>query len=372
MIVDSHGHLFQNWSEPCGHESKAIHLKYLQKTLTRSPARVFRFKDGGPGETQHLFRKGDNTWDGLRDVNFRVGTYGRLEFTVHGEDYYSQFMPVNMANLEAPPELLLTQMNLVGVDHCVLQAGMNYGVMNDYNALAQQKYPDKFTGLLHVDSAMAYTQQWMEEVDRAYSRLNLRGIYYEIDDFSRYGYEWTFDDARMDPFWELASSLDVPVFIGISSIPKYDQASYIANIKRLDGLLTRFPKMRWLLIMCPPVQYFAKNGKWEFPPEVDQTYRRENLQLEVVFPIVWGGVWDYPFPEAQALIRDLRDKYGAEKLVWGSDIPNVERFCTYKQCIDYILRYCNFLTSREKDLIMGKNLIDLCKIKLSPSKEVSS
>lgn len=365
MIVDSHAHVFQNWSGPCGHESKAIFLKYLQKNLTRSPARVLRAQDGGPGEAHHLFREGDNTWGGLRDdVNFRVGTYGRLEFTVHGEDYYIQYMPVNMANLKAPPELQVAQMNLAGVDHCVLQAGMSYGVMNDYNALAQQQYPDRFTGLLHVDDAMAYTPKWMEEVQRACHKLNLRGLYYQLDSFSRYGFEWCFDDSRLDPFWELIASLEIPVFLEASAVPNYDKASYVANMKRLDNILTRFPQMRWLLVMGPPAQHFGKNGKWEFPEEVKKTYRRENLQLEITFPIIWGGIWDYPFPEAQALIQDLRDKYGAQKLIWGTDIPNVERFCTFKQCIDYVRRYCNFLSASEKDLILGENVIDLCKIKL--------
>ena len=39
--------------------------------------------------------------------------------------------------------------------------------------------------------------------------------------------------------------------------------------------------------------------------------------------------------------------------MWGSDMPNVERFCTYKQSLDYVRRYCPFLTAREKDLILG-------------------
>ena len=34
-------------------------------------------------------------------------------------------------------------------------------------------------------------------------------------------------------------------------------------------------------------------------------------------------------------------------------MPNVERFCTYKQSLDYVRRYCPFLTAREKDLILG-------------------
>jgi predicted TIM-barrel fold metal-dependent hydrolase len=95
---------------------------------------------------------------------------------------------------------------------------------------------------------------------------------------------------------------------------------------------------------------------------VQRTYARENLQLEIMFPITWGGVWDYPYPEAQTLIRDLRDRFGAHKLIWGSDMPNVERFCTYRQCVDYVRRYCEFLTAAEKDLILGQNVAELCGI----------
>ena len=39
--------------------------------------------------------------------------------------------------------------------------------------------------------------------------------------------------------------------------------------------------------------------------------------------------------------------------MWGSDMPNVERFCTYRQSLDYVRQYCPFLTAREKDLILG-------------------
>ena len=67
------------------------------------------------------------------------------------------------------------------------------------------------------------------------------------------------------------------------------------------------------------------------------------------------------------IFLDLRDRYGAEKLVWGSDMPNVERFCSYRQCVDYIRRHCAFLTSREKDLILGENLRALLGIAARPA-----
>ena len=85
------------------------------------------------------------------------------------------------------------------------------------------------------------------------------------------------------------------------------------------------------------------------------------------FLITWGGLWDYPYPEARDLIRDLRDRYGAGKLVWGSDMPNVERFCTYKQCLDYVRRHCDFLSGDEMKRILGGNVRELVGIGGPPS-----
>jgi predicted TIM-barrel fold metal-dependent hydrolase len=360
MIIDCHAHIFQHWAGACGHESREVHWKYIQKNVTRPSAAVRRARDGAPASAAALFRADDSTWAGLRaDVQFRVGPFGRLEYTLDGEDYYVQYMPVTMAQLEAPPELMLGQMSYVGVDHCVLQTGMNYGVMNDYNAFAQRQYPGKFSALFQVDEPMADQPRWMKELDRGVHELGCKGLYYQLDTYSRYGFQWTFDDPRFDGFWESLASLRIPVFFEASAIPGYDVGSYVANMRRLDVLLTRFPGMRWLLVMGPPVGFFGIRGRWEFPDEVTRTYGRDNLQLELMFPISWGGLWDYPYPEAQALIRDLRDRYGAGKLMWGSDMPNVERFCTYRQSLDYVRRYCDFLSPGEKDRILGDNVAEL-------------
>jgi predicted TIM-barrel fold metal-dependent hydrolase len=366
-VVDSHAHIFQHWAGSCGLPSREVHLKYLQKTLTRPSAKIYRLRDGLTASGQLLFRPGDNTWAGLRDdIEFRPGRHGRLEFRVDGEDFAVQYMPAGMVELESRPELLLAQMTVAGVDHCVLQAGFTYGYMNDYNALAQRQYPAKFTGLFHVDEPMADTAHWMAEARRAVEQLGLRGLHYQTDTFARYDFRWWFDDRRFDAFWSMIESFGVPVFFEPMHIPSYDEASYLEIMRRLDGIMTRFPGLRWLLVLQPPVAYFARGGRWQFPPPVEKVYARETVRLEMTFPIAWGGVWDYPYPEAQALIKDLRDRYGAGKLVWGSDMPNVERFCTYRQCVDYIRRYCEFLDDAEKDRVLGGNLADLVALSAPP------
>ena len=358
MIVDCHAHVFQDWHGACGHVSAAIHLKYLQKSVTRPAARAFRVRDGAEIKPTMLFRAGDNTWAGLTDVNFRVGRLGRLEFTWQGDDYYVQYMPVGMQQIVCPPELMIAQMTVAGVDHCILQAGGGYGAMNDYNAFAQRQHPRKFTGLLNVDEPTADCEDTLAEVDRAVDVLGLKGVYY-AQDFSRRGYARNVDHPAFEPFWDKIAERALPVFIELSSTPTYDCNGYVANLRALDALLRRHPQHRFVLVMGPPVAYFAASGQWEFPPDVLSIYKRDNLLIEVMFPITWGGVWDYPYAEAQALIRGLRDTFGASKLVWGSDMPNVERFCTYKQSVDYVRRYCGFLSAMEKERILGGNAAEL-------------
>src|SRR5207237_3433071 len=124
-----------------------------------------------------LFRAGDNTWAGLTDVDFRIGRFGQLAFTFEGEDYFVQYLPVGMQELVCPPELMLAQMTVAGVDHCILQAGGGYGAMNDYNAFVQHQHPAKFSGLLHIDEALADRAETLAEVDRAVNELHLRGLY---------------------------------------------------------------------------------------------------------------------------------------------------------------------------------------------------
>jgi predicted TIM-barrel fold metal-dependent hydrolase len=356
MIIDCHAHVFQHWIGACGHESRHIHKRYMQRAQARTVAKTFRARDGARAEPRVLARADDPSWNGLLDVDFRVGRFGQLEFTVDGEDYYIQYMPVGMQEMTAPPELMLAQMTNAGVDHCVLQAGSAYGRMNDYNAMSQKQYPRKITGLMHVDEGLASTPENLAEIDRAYRDLGLRGLYYNVDGFSRTGFAWGLDDARMMPFWDKIASLGIKLCVELSAGPTYDKAGYVANLLRLGRVLDRFRDMPCHLAMGPPVQHFASEGQWSWPDDVAAVYKRENLVIEIMFPITWGGVWDYPYPEAQSLIRDMRDKLGADKLVWGSDMPNVERFCTYTQSLDYVRRYCPFLTAREKDLVLGDNI----------------
>lgn len=354
MIVDCHAHVIQNWIERGGHESRSIHAKYLQRMLASTVAATFRARDGARADTRALLNPKDVSWNGLADVDFRVGRHGQLEFSVGGEDYYVQYMPVSMQHLECPPEQMLAQMTYVGIDHAVLQAGGAYGAMTEYNLFVQSQYPDRFTGLIHLDEGAAASDAALHLLESAAQRGG-KGIYFNFEGMARHGFPCKLDDAEMNPLWETLQALNLVLCIEISGAPGYDKQGYIANMLALSRVLDRHPGIVAHLAMGVPVQYFGAGDRWDIPAELEAVYKHDQLHVEIMFPITWGGQWDYPFHEAQPLIRDLRDRLGAEKLLWGSDMPNVERFCTYRQSLDYVRRYADSLTPADQDRILGEN-----------------
>ena len=48
-----------------------------------------------------------------------------------------------------------------------------------------------------------------------------------------------------------------------------------------------------------------------------------------------------------AIVKKLVEEIGAKRLMWGTDMPNVERFCTYRQSLEMIRRHMKGLMSND-------------------------
>jgi hypothetical protein len=46
-------------------------------------------------------------------------------------------------------------------------------------------------------------------------------------------------------------------------------------------------------------------------------------------------------------------RIGADQLLWGTDMPFQNRFCTYRQSRDWIEKYAGFLSQEDLSKIMG-------------------
>ena len=61
------------------------------------------------------------------------------------------------------------------------------------------------------------------------------------------------------------------------------------------------------------------------------------------------------FAGAQEAIRQAREEVGADKIMWGSDLPRTMVDFTYRQLLDFTRFGCDFFTADEKAAFLGGN-----------------
>src|SRR5262249_14554587 len=94
------------------------------------------------------------------------------------------------------------------------------------------------------------------------------------------------------------------------------------------------------------------------PEPLEALLRREQFAVEILYPIHWGRDHEYPFRELRPTIELLYHRLGSERLLWGSDMPNVERNCTYRQSLQYLRIVAEgVMPADDMDRILGLNAL---------------
>src|SRR5262249_51535522 len=140
-------------------------------------------------------------------------------------------------------------------------------------------------------------------------------------------------------------------------VQRRGQADYLGEVARLHRFARQFPQIRNVYTHGIPPQ--ALHGDGAIPDEILALLREPNVTLELLFPLLYGATWEYPYAEARRPIRTLYHRPGASKLLWGSDTPNGERSCPSPQPLPYPPRHCTFISAVDLDRIVGGNANEL-------------
>ena len=63
-------------------------------------------------------------------------------------------------------------------------------------------------------------------------------------------------------------------------------------------------------------------------------------------------------------LKELNERFGADRLIWGTDMPMVMRYYTYKQCLDQIKEYGKeVLSEQEISMICGGTMYEIMDLK---------
>jgi len=154
------------------------------------------------------------------------------------------------------------------------------------------------------------------------------------------------DNGTIDKVFDACARLSVPIAI-----------HYPQGAKRLADVKRRFPETVLLVDHMALDHVPNPFAHWD---DVLALADLPNLYQKVsFFPEAAKVDEEYPFSGALPRLREIYERYGAGRLIWGSNFPSLpRRGITYRQAVDFI-KNAPFIPPADMTDIMGGTLAGL-------------
>lgn len=290
------------------------------------------------------------------EVRGRTGTgptcslaYGKVQL---GDGQVIRLLPPLNPTTCFPPEVLLENMDWAGVDKAVLLQGPFYGEANEYVWQAVKKWPDRFIGAGCFDLR---SHGAPETFRRITDEFGFRTIKLELSEAA--GLVGLYPDLRIDEesmawFWEEAEDRGLVVTLDLGAV---GSRSYQTQAVR--NTMDRHPSLRIVIahLAQPPIDKGHDEHLDRLWQDQVLLARNPNLWFDLSSLPAYWNTEDYPYPTARQYLRRAVEVVGAEKIMWGTDVPGLLTSATYPQLLGFVARHCDFLSSGDLEKVLGGN-----------------
>ena len=364
MIYDGHAYIFPDMKGDGGFDDRDEFQRHLQLAIATHFMPVWRRRDRAVGDNSGLLDGSmPRGFAALKEADFRATEFGRFEWAVDGEDYFKQYMPPSVVDMKFTADDLIAEMDYAEVDWALLHRTPYLGIGNDLVADAVRAYPDRIQALAHVPEwkIRPDPDRAIAELDHAINDLGLHGLQMLPDHMALYGQSTMWDGDALTPFWNHFVTLGVPLFVtpGYTSLARTGSGGGmdLSEFETVSRFMERYPDVQVVLTHGLSWRSFADESGINVP---DAAYDalpidNPNFHVQLLFAIFCGGMYDYPMREIRPALEKVVDRLGADRLMWGTDIPMVMRFQTYLQSRESLRLNLDFLDQADIDLICGGN-----------------
>lgn len=217
---------------------------------------------------------------------------------------------------------------------------------------AVRKYPERFAGSMILPLDAEDVLEQMEEN----RRMGLRILKFEMSETMVLYPDLKFDSVLMQKIFERAEKLDMAVAIDPFRI---DTSGY--QPRELAWVIPKFPDLRFVIChlgfpMADTMNAEENLKKWRAMIALAEN---KNVWMDFsAMPDMFADIDAYPYPKAAEMLRRFLDEYGAEKAMWGSDIPGMLKRGTYGDLIN-MYREGSLFSEEEKRKIFYENALSV-------------
>jgi L-fuconolactonase len=242
---------------------------------------------------------------------------------------------------DATPKMLLALMKQNRVAASVIVQVSHYRWDHAYLVHALRKHPGAFVGVARVNPEDPAAP---DQLARLVEEHRLRGLRLNCQpgpagDFIR--------GPLMAPLWKRCRDLGVVLALQTKA----------PRLPAMIPLLEKFPDLTVV------VDHFADAA-------IDQPAELEHLLALARYPKVfvkvthpwWISKQPYPYADALAQAERVHDRFGARRMMWGSDWPGVDAKCGYARSLALARTEMKFLTAEDRRWVLGQTAAQVWKV----------
>jgi predicted TIM-barrel fold metal-dependent hydrolase len=233
------------------------------------------------------------------------------------------------------PEMLLELMKANNVARTVIIQVIHYKWDNSFLADVLKQYPQYFKGVARVNPEDPAAPDHLSELMK---KPGFHGV--RISPSGNESGDWI-KGPLMPPLWKRCDELKVPMTV----------LAPVGRIPDVEKLIAKYPDLTVVIdhmADCPPDQpdQIAKLLALEkYPKVVIKVSHTWSLSKE-----------EFPYKDSQTLVKKLYDKFGPQRLMWGTDWPICLAKCSYAQTLSMVRDQMSFLNDEDKHWMMNKTI----------------
>jgi L-fuconolactonase len=235
---------------------------------------------------------------------------------------------------DASPETLLRLMVENGIARTVIIQVIHYRYDNSYLADVLRRYNGRFLGVCRVDPLDPEAPDHLSRL----TQDGFRGV--RLSPAGDTSGDWI-RGSLMPPLWKRCEDLSVPMTL-------------LAPITRMADIQ--------LLVEKHPALTVVIDHMADCP--ADQPKKLASLIALAQYPKVFVKIshtWSlsqqsYPWLDSQELVKRLHHRFGAQRLMWGTDWPIAKERATFSQRLTVVRDQMPFLSDEDKRWILSETV----------------
>ncbi len=252
-----------------------------------------------------------------------------------------QMIPPAMGEYGASPESLLKVMDENRVEKAVLLQGQFFGFQNEYTARAIKKYPRRFTGAASYDPFCAKAE---EVKRRLFKELGFKAVKFEVSNGSglmAYHPRIDLNGELMHKEYKFAADNGLTFIIDIGR-----PGNCCWQVKELSESIKKYPSLTF--VICHLLAPQRTDG--ELLKRTLGLFSLPNVYFDLASLPSNQKPEGYPYPTAVEHLKTAREEVGAQKLMFGTDMPSNLCRDSYAHLKDYIIKSGVFTASELEDI----------------------